>query len=181
MLDYILLFESARRQSRRQSTPTPRQLPTPMNPVEALLNPNGPLNEEVARRLWKARKSKPLWAKRLQEAQSVQTLEGLLHAEAGDYLCRGVNGELWPQKAVKLLEKYLPTESFDNGWQCFNPKPDSEGVEATQVDHAFRIQAHWGILNGKAGDYVVRSRTDSTDVWIVDKAIFEATYQRESA
>lgn len=150
-----------------------------MNPAEALLNPNGQLIEEVARRMWRARKSKPLWAKRLEEAQSVETIEGLLHAEAGDYLCRGVNSELWPQKAVKLLEKYSPTESFDNGWQCFSPKSDSEGVEATQVDHAFRIQAHWGILNGKPGDYVVRSRTDSTDVWIVDKSIFEATYQRE--
>lgn len=152
-----------------------------MNPVAALLNPNGQLNADVAKRLWKARKSKPLWAKRLLDAQSVETLEGLLHAEAGDFLCRGVNGELWPQKAVKLLEKYSASESFDNGWQRFDPKPDSEGVEATQVDHAFRIQAHWGILNGKPGDYVVRSRTDSTDVWIVDKSIFEATYQRETA
>jgi hypothetical protein len=49
-------------------------------------------------------------------------------------------------------------------------------VQAAQIKVAFRVQANWGELSGKANDYVVRSTTDPTDVWIVDRTIFEASY-----
>jgi hypothetical protein len=37
--------------------------------------------------------------------------------------------------------------------------------------------AKWGELKGKAGDYIVRSIEDTSDIWIVDRAIFEASYE----
>ena len=45
------------------------------------------------------------------------------------------------------------------------------------------MQAKWGRLTGKAGDYVVKNFRDKdtahpADVWIVDQALFLATYER---
>lgn len=143
-----------------------------------LVNPNGHLMPEIVGKLLEARKNKPLWAKRLDASQVVATLEGNLQAHAGDYLCRGIVGEQWPQKEKKLLEKYCPSGEFDSdGWQRFDSRPDSQTVEATAIPHAFRVIAQWGELAGKAGDYLVRSRTDPTDIWLVDKTIFEASYE----
>jgi hypothetical protein len=143
-----------------------------------LLNPSGQLLPEIAERLQDARKTKPIWAKRVEVAGPVDTLEGRLQAQPGDFLCRGIIGEQWPQKEKKLLEKYNPTDHYETeGWQRFDPKPDSEPVEVAQVDQPFRIVAHWGELAGKAGDYVVRSKSDPTDIWLVDKSIFEASYE----
>lgn len=142
-----------------------------------LLNPNGVILPELAARMFETRKNKPIWAKQIERAHTVETLEGHLNANSGDYLCRGIVGECWPQKPEKLLEKYVARREFDaDGWQRFDPKPDASSVEAAQLDTAFRVIAHWGELTGKAHDFVVRSRTDPTDVWIVDKAIFEASY-----
>ncbi len=53
-----------------------------------LLNPNGKLLPDIERRLALARKTKPLWAKLIGQAMSVNTLEGTINAEPGDYLCR---------------------------------------------------------------------------------------------
>lgn len=50
-------------------------------------------------------------------------------------------------------------------------------MEAAQLATAFRAIAQWGELTGKANDFVVRSKTDPSDIWIVDKAIFEASYE----
>lgn len=142
-----------------------------------LLNPNGQLIPEIAARMFETRKTKPIWAKRVEAKREIETLEGRLVAATGDYLCRGIVGEYWPQKATKLLEKYVPSGEVDaDGWQRFDPKPDATPVETAQVLKPFRVTAHWGELTGKAHDYVVRSKTDPTDIWIVDKAIFEASY-----
>ncbi len=143
-----------------------------------LLNPNGKLLPDIERRLVLARKTKPLWAKLIGQAKSINTLEGTIKAEPGDYLCRGIEGETWPQKSVKLHEKYSPSGQVDtDGWERFDPIPDSAPVEAAEVLQPFRVIAQWGQLTGKAKDYVVRSTTDSTDIWIVDRAIFDASYE----
>ena len=143
-----------------------------------LLNPDGQLLPELAARLCEARKTKSIWAKRVEVTQDVDTLEGRLVAGPDDYLCRGIIGEHWPQKGQKLLEKYVPSDEFDAvGWQRFDPKPEAAPVEAAQIDTPFRVTAQWGELKGKALDYVVRSTTDPTDIWIVDKAIFVASYE----
>lgn len=142
-----------------------------------LLNPNQRLLPQVLQQLRPARKTKPLWAKRLQSATEVKTMEGQVRAEAGDYLCRGISGELWPQREQQLLEKYIASAEFDaDGWQRFDPKPDSTVVNACQWPVHFTVVAHWGTLSGKIGDYVVQSSLDPADVWIVDQTIFQASY-----
>jgi len=149
-----------------------------MTQEPVLLNPSGELLEQVERRMVLARKTKPIWAKQLSESTDIETLEGRLTAEPGDYLCRGIQDEQWPQKANNLFDKYVASEDIDaDGWQRFDPKADAAPVEAAAIEHPFRVIAQWGELNGKANDYVVRSTVDPTDVWIVDRTIFEASYE----
>jgi hypothetical protein len=44
----------------------------------------------------------------LDHPAAIQTLEGEQHAQAGDWIIEGVNGELWPVPPDKALEKYEP-------------------------------------------------------------------------
>lgn len=131
----------------------------------------------------RAKKTKPIWVKRLEHEQTVKTLEGPVPAHAGDYLCRGEIGEVWPQKGKDLEARYTPTEAVDaDGWRRYEPRPDSEGVLAAQVAYPFEVQAKWGKLTGKAGDYVLKNFRDRAvaypeDVWIVDQRLFQATYE----
>lgn len=46
----------------------------------------------------KYRKTAPVWAVQMTEPFEVETLEGTMRAEAGDYLCEGPKGERWPIK-----------------------------------------------------------------------------------
>jgi hypothetical protein len=129
-----------------------------------------------------AKKVRPIRARLLEQDETIQTLEGPVEARAGDYLCRGEAGEPWPQSAKSLHERYVETDEIDDkGWRQFTPRPDAEGVLAAQIDHSFTVQATWGRLTGKAGDYVLkkfadRDLTDPKDVWIVDAKLFQATY-----
>jgi len=144
-----------------------------------LLNPNGILVANVERRLSLFSKTKSLWVKKIVSDQEVQTIEGLLSANAGDFLCRGIAGELWPQRAEKLREKYIPSGEIDSaGWERFAPKPGAAPVNAAKAEASFRVISRWGELFGKANDYVVCSTTDPTDIWIVDGAIFETSYRQ---
>ncbi len=147
-------------------------------PNSELVNPGGNLLPEIAARLFRARKIKSLWAKPVNRIMKVKSLEGWQTVQPGEYLCRGIHGEIWPQKAQKLLGSYLPTHvTDDEGWQRFDPKPDGPWVEAAVVSIPFRILSLWGELTGKPGDYLVRSSSDTSDIWIVDRAIFEASYE----
>lgn len=155
--------------------------PKPDLPV----SPNQAILDEINRSgAWfHAKKTRPIWVRKLDQDQTVDTLEGSLTARAGDYLCRGEAGEVWPQTAKNVEAKYTATEVMDAaGWRRYDPHPDAEGVMAAQVPHSFQVQATWGLLSGKAGDYIAKNFRDREaaypdDVWIVDQTLFRATYQ----
>lgn len=135
--------------------------------------------------LWfHARKTRPIWVRRLERDETVETLEGAEQVPAGNYLCRGEAGDVWPQSEERLVDKYILTEEVDeDGWQRCDPRPDAAGVMAAQILHEFQVQAAWGLLSGKAGDFLVKNYEDREvavpdDVWIVDQELFEATYER---
>jgi hypothetical protein len=135
-------------------------------------------------RWFHAKKTRPIWAKQLEAAQMVKTLEGKEQVAAGHYLCRGEAGDLWPQTEQTLLKRYTATDEFaDDGWRKYQPHPDAQGVLATQIDHAFTVHATWGRLTGKPGDFLVknfpldRETAYPADVWIVDQTLFRQTYE----
>ncbi len=148
-------------------------------------NVNAAILDEVnASGVWfHAKKTAPLWAKRLKEDQAIKSLEGDVNAKAGDFLCRGAAGEFWPQSAERISEKYDPTDEVDaDGFRKFLPNSE---VMAAQVDRPFQVETSWGDLEGKAGDFILKSFADSEveypdSVWIVDKQLFADTYQRVS-
>ena len=143
------------------------------------------LSEVNAAGLWfHAKKTRPIWVRRLDREETIKTLEGDEQVPAGNYLCRGEAGDLWPQTEQRLLAKYdLTDESDDQGWQRCNPKPDAAGVMAAQIPHSFQVVAQWGTLTGKPNDYLIKNHEDAntpypTDIWIVDQTLFDATYER---
>lgn len=131
-----------------------------------------------------ARKTRPIWAMRLERQQVVRTLEGEENVAAGAFLCRGEAGEIWPQSPASLEHHYQPTDEIDAaGWRKYVPAGGVAGVMAVQVGHAFEIEARWGRLAGKAGDFLLKRYEDRdvpypSDVWIVDQALFRITYER---
>jgi hypothetical protein len=148
-------------------------------------SPNAAILEEVnhSQSWFRAKKNRPIWARQLDKDETVKTLEGTEQVKAGDFLCRGEAGDIWPQASKSLNEKYQKTEEVDsNGWRKYVPRPDNEGVMAAQVTHPFVVHAKWGVLSGKRGDYIVKSFADRDvsypeDVWIVDQTLFQATYK----
>lgn len=142
------------------------------------------LDEANAAGTWfHARKTRPIWAKRLESAQTVKTLEGDEQVAAGHFLCHGEAGDIWPQTEKDLNRRYQTTDEVDaNGWQKYQPYADAEGFMATQIDHPFSVKASWGKLTGKTGDYLLKNFRDRDtaypdDVWIVDLTLFRQTYE----
>ena len=148
-------------------------------------SPNRAVLDEInAARTWAhVRKTKAIRARRLDRDETVHTLEGPVEAKAGDFLCRGEAGEPWPQSAESVETRYTATnDATPDGWRLYAPRPDAEGALAAQVTHAFTVVATWGPLKGKAGDYVLKRFSDAKvpypeDVWVVDQALFRATYE----
>ena len=149
-------------------------------------SPNQALLDEAnaAAKWFHAKKTRPIWAKRLETAQTVKTLEGEEQVAADHYLCKGEAGDIWPQTEQTLLKRYTATVEVDaDGWRRYEPHPDAQGVLATPIDHPFEVQATWGQLTGKPGDFLVKNfSTDRetaypADVWIVDQTLFRQTYE----
>lgn len=147
---------------------------------------NNPIFDEIdAAGTWfRAKKVHAIWAKVAETEQTVETLEGTETMQAGDFLCRGAADELWPQTAASLEQKYDKTDEVDaDGWRKYSPKADDQGVLAAQVSHPFEVKSPWGMLTGKSGDYIVKNYDEKDvdspeDVWIIDKDLFAATYER---
>jgi PGDYG protein len=106
----------------------------------------------------------------------VKTLEGVVAFVPGDYLLQGVENEEW----VVIHHHFQVTYERISD-------PDKEGFAlyytneirlAFQVSEAFFVKIMNGdILNGKRGDYLVKS---GENIWITDRAIFERTYEAVS-
>jgi hypothetical protein len=152
-------------------------------------SPNAEVLDEMgkAKTWFHAKRVRPIWARKVESDDTVKTIEGTEKVKAGDYVCRGEAGDVWPQTAKRLDEKYEKTAEVDaEGWTKYVPRADNQGVLAAAVPHAFSVRAPWGTLSGKAGDYIVKNFADREvaypdDVWIVDQKLFHATYQKVEA
>ncbi|MEI8384272.1 MAG: hypothetical protein WCJ09_29465 [Planctomycetota bacterium] len=148
-------------------------------------SPNKALLDEAnaAGKWFHAKKTRPIWAKRLEAAQTVKTLEGEEQVAAGHFLCKGEAGDIWPQTEKDLNKRYTATDEVTtDGWGKYQPHPDAQGVMATPIDHPFEVQATWGQLTGKPRDFLVKNFQDRetaypADVWIVDQILFRQTYE----
>lgn len=56
------------------------------------------------------RKHAVTWARKLHTPEIIETLEGKVLAQAGDYLCVGAQGERWPQPGARFEAVYERVE-----------------------------------------------------------------------
>lgn len=91
-------------------------------------------------------------------------------------------------KTSKLLQKYTVVDITEDGWLVCEPKPENEvwATEYIEGEGKFSIFAQWGekmadgqyIQTGDVGDYILRSKTDPNDYWIVRKSLFDSIYNK---
>lgn len=124
-------------------------------------------------------KARPLTQKDFDERGGViETKEGPVTFEVGDYLAVGVAGEEWPipQSTMERTKRLVTTEQDEHGveWGIYE---NTTTVRAIQIAEPFEVALERGdILHGNAGDYFVY---DGVTCWITAKKIFEATYSEE--
>lgn len=115
------------------------------------------------------------------------TIEGNEKVERNAIMCIGEANDAWQQNGENLIKKYNIVGFTDDGWMICEPKPDNE-VEFIQLDEEFFIEAQWGeekpgfknpVQYGKLGSYVLRNIEDNSDVWVVEKKVFENTYEKK--
>ena len=143
----------------------------------------------------KARKTKEFFARKLEKDVIVPTLEGPLGAKKSDWLCIGIDGELWPQDEAQLFKKFdklapmkksLKVKYADGeeityrDFFTFRPKPEKEKL-FVKIPNSFTVHATWGVLSGKKGDCLCKwfdeaLDPDPKDIWIVDGDIFDRTH-----
>lgn len=128
------------------------------------------------------RKTTPVKARPLTEEDTkrregiIQSLEGPIGFQPGDYLARCTQGEEWPIQAGEFATFYQQVTAPDT--ECFALYRNTDVRQAVQIPESFTVRMKNGdIAMGKAGDYLVRS---GDSAWIVDCNIFEDSYERVS-
>jgi len=115
------------------------------------------------------------------QSMTVESLEGPIRIGEGDYVCLGQSDELWAMTSDDLLRRYTPTGEVQTinaeTWKVYTPRPARIAL-AAQMDEAFAVFTPWGVLRGKPGDLLLLDETDPTDLWVVDRVIFDQTYDR---
>jgi hypothetical protein len=128
------------------------------------------------------RKTAPVKARPLTEDDykqrkgTIQSLEGPIRFQPGDYLARGTQDEEWPIQAREFAAHYQQVTAADaDGFAMYR---NTDVRQAMQVSEGFTVRMKNGdIATGKAGDYLVRSRDSA---WVVDRDIFENSYEQTS-
>jgi len=103
----------------------------------------------------------------------IETREGPIGFQPGDYLARGVQDEEWPITQVHFATGYEPVSVPDT--QGFASYRARDACQAYQMPEPFTVtrRARGDTFTGNAGDYLVRS---GDRLWVVASSIFEQSY-----
>lgn len=126
----------------------------------------------------------------------IDTLEAKEPVSADTMFCIGETHDAWQQTPKKLLQKYTVEDIDSDGWMVCKPKPDNS-VEFIEVNQDFidcypsydvndkkYIRGQWGetienecnLQEFTEGDFIVRNRTDHSDIWVVRRKIWLNSY-----
>lgn len=127
----------------------------------------------------------------------VDTLEAKEPVHADAMFCIGESNDAWQQSAKKLLAKYTVDAIDPDGWMVCNPRQENsvefceittdtlDRLDWTGDTNSGYIQGLWGesvyqlgnnLQRFNPGDFVLRSREDPSDVWVVNRKIFLNSY-----
>lgn len=110
------------------------------------------------------------------DERTVQTMEGVVHAKAGDAILTGIGGERWRVSRRHFPDKYrpvAPTEPGETGAYVSLPNR----VLALRMDGTFEVQLADGVsrLRGESGDWLVDYGDGSLGIVAAD--VFSTTYE----
>jgi hypothetical protein len=106
----------------------------------------------------------------------VQTLEGAIHARAGDAVVTGPAGEQWPVARERFMDKYQSLGLLEPGADgTYLSLPVEVLAVAMAVPFAVHLADGRSRLVGQPGDWLVDYGDGSLGV--VAPAIFSATYE----
>jgi hypothetical protein len=110
------------------------------------------------------------------EACTVQTPEGVVHAQPGDAILTGTAGERWRVSRARFGEKYLPVPPTKPG-EAGRYLSLRNRILALQMSEPFEVLLADGQsrLTGRASDWLVDYGDGS--LGIVSRTIFETTYE----
>lgn len=150
-------------------------------------------------RTWqRATKTRPIKAKHIQailidNAVAAKFLLSTIEADqtlrATSMVAKSEAGDVWQQDPEKLLKKYTVINIDPTGWLICQPKLDNEVdcyiVNLMRNVEGFSVVAQWGerqadgtfLQFGHSGDVICRNQTDKSDIWIVQRKLFDATYE----
>ena len=133
----------------------------------------------------------------------IRTLEGDVFIKTSDdvYLMVGYLGEVYPIERDTLMAKYdLYEEAYTKAFE-YNPSMrnlvtdevyelmpyakrcvsrNSAKIYAKQLDKATKVFTKWDYekyMLGKIDDYIAVAYDDDKDIYIIDKNVFEQTYE----
>jgi hypothetical protein len=97
-------------------------------------------------------------------------------ADNGDYIITGFSHERYVIKASKFPKLYEEDPEEPDQYRSRNV------VRAIQLTEAVEIEAPWGeIQRADAGGRICQSVADETDVYLIEKQVFENTYAPETS
>ena len=106
----------------------------------------------------------------------IDTLEGPVHAAAGDAIITGAQGEQWPVSAQRFAEKYQAADPLQQGADgTYTTVPIDVFALSMETEFVVVLNDGHSRIYGTAGDWLVDYR-DGT-LGIVAPAIFGATYE----
>lgn len=135
---------------------------------------------------------------------SVRTMEGDLEIETQEdtYIMIGIKGEVYPKRKDKFDKEYqmLDENYVFDGEYAPTVKDVEEGhnisliphakacvstgeklIYAKELDHRVKVFTEWDddkYTLGKEGDYLVVRADDLHDIYIIEKSVFEKTYEK---
>ena len=117
-----------------------------------------------------AKKPIPLNFRYAEEAETIETKEGSVTAEAGAAIMTGTEGEQWP----------IPREKFEQTYDVLEPGTAAKKnipVFAKEMAEPFQVKVSWSndLLQGARGDYLVQYGPG--DYGVVGREIFQKTYK----
>ena len=128
----------------------------------------------------------------------ITTLEGKEPLSGNSIICLGDAGDIWQQAPNKLLGKYNVSEITEDGWMVCQPKDGNECLVSKPFSSINESRLGFSIVGlygeereidgrkvnlqfGLHGDYILGSKEDKNDRWIVRASLFEQTYEIKAA
>ena len=101
----------------------------------------------------------------------IRTLEGYVFCNKNDIIITGIMNEQYPLPAKEFLKNYKIINHYQASKRL-------KVVNCLEMHNKFKVKVSWGesVLKGEKGDYLIEY--NKNDFGIVQKNIFEKTYEK---